>query len=680
VANQPISPPPAAKRQAVDSVYHGISVPDPYRWLEDGTAEDTQTWVAQQNSRTRQALDARPNRGQWHERLVALMATPVVGGLNVCGDHLFVLERFADAEQFALVLRSAIDPTAPPITLVDPALLAADAAVAIDWFEPSPDGALVAYGTSEAGTEDSVLKVLRVADQTHLLDTIAHTRAASVAWLPDSSGFYYTAYPEGDQYNRRVLLHHLGSDPANDAVVWADPDAPQAWPSVDIAPDGRQLAVSVMVGWGRSDVFLLDIANDVWTTVIAGEVAATAVDFVGDDLLISTTFGAPRGRIAIASRSSPTAEHWVTIVPESAAVIGAATVRSGEIVVVVTEQAVDRLERFTLAGERAGDAPDLGVVSIAGLDSSQSSDHAFAIVAGFDQPATLVRLTGASSETWLTAGGLPIELTVEQLSYPSLDGTSIGMFIIHRADVAPGASTPTILNGYGGFAISETPVWSPMIAAWCEAGGVYAIAGLRGGYEHGEEWHLAGRRALKQNVFDDFHAGADWLVSTGRASRDRLAIAGGSNGGLLVGVALTQRPDLCRAVWCAVPLLDMIRYPEFLIARLWTDEYGDPDIEDEFGWLHAYSPYHHVSPGVEYPAVLLSTAEGDTRVDPLHARKMAAALQWTQQANPGSQTERPVLLFQDGRSGHGAGKPASKKADEAADVLTFLSWQLGDWQ
>ena len=673
MANQQISPPPAANRQAVESVYHGISVPDPYRWLEDGAADDTQQWVTRQNNRTRQALDARPDRGQWHERLVALMAMPVIGTVSVRGEQLFVTERPTGAQQFSLVLRSATDPDADPITLIDPAILASDAAFAIDWFEPSPDGSLVAYGTSEGGTEDSVLGVLRVADLTHLRDSIAHTRAASVAWLPDSSGFYYTSYPAGDQYNRRVLLHQLGVDPVDNQVIWSDPEAPQSWPNVDISLDGRHVLVRVMVGWDQTDVFVLNVAGDTWETVISGVRASTSAQFVGEQLLISTTHEAPKGRVVVAPLSSPGREHWSTVIPERSGVMGPAVVRGAEIVVVVTEGAVDRIERWSFDGSNTGGTPDLGLISVVGLASEQSSAHAFAVVSGFDQPPTLIRLTASESEPWLGSGGQSLGLTVRQDAYPSLDGTTIGMFVIHRADISPGQGTPTILNGYGGFAISETPVWSPMIAAWCERGGVYAIAGLRGGFEQGEVWHNAGRRALKQNVFDDFHAAADWLVTTGQTSRDRLAIAGGSNGGLLVGVALTQRPDLCRAVWCAVPLLDMIRFPEFLIARLWTDEYGDPGVAEEFGWLHAYSPYHHVVEGELYPAVLFSTAEGDTRVDPLHARKMAAHLQWAAT----DQEQRPVLLFQDGRSGHGVGKPAGKKADESADVLAFFAWQIG---
>jgi prolyl oligopeptidase len=247
------------------------------------------------------------------------------------------------------------------------------------------------------------------------------------------------------------------------------------------------------------------------------------------------------------------------------------------------------------------------------------------------------------------------------------------MFLVHRAGMTVGPESPTILSGYGGFSIAETPEWSPMIAAWCASGGLFAVAGLRGGVEHGAAWHDAGRRGNKQNVFDDFAAAGDWLVATGRTSHDRLAIRGRSNGGLLVGATLTQRPDLCRAVWCGVPLLDMVRFPQFLIARLWTDEYGDPDIAEQFAWVWAYSPYHHVRRGERYPGVLFTSGEGDTRVDPLHARKMTAMMQWA----AADQHERPVLLLQEGRAGHGVGKPVGKRADEQADVLTFYGWQLG---
>jgi prolyl oligopeptidase len=326
-----------------------------------------------------------------------------------------------------------------------------------------------------------------------------------------------------------------------------------------------------------------------------------------------------------------------------------------------------------LAGEVA--LPEL--CSVVGIDGTRDETLAFLQIEGFTRPASLFRWEGGTAlAPHGRADGESVFETafaVRHETYPSPDGTAVGLFTVHRDDAPPDDDTPCILTGYGGFAIAETPAWSPTIATWAEAGGLFAVAGLRGGYEEGEEWHQAGRREHKQNVFDDFHAAADHLVATRRTARDRLAIRGGSNGGLLVGAALTQRPDLCRAVHCAVPLLDMVRYPQFLIARLWTDEYGDPDVAEELDWLLGYSPYHHVGEGVCYPAVLLTTAEGDSRVDPLHARKMAALLQ-TATSCP---HERPILLHQESRAGHGQGKPLHKQADELADVLAFFTWQLG---
>jgi prolyl oligopeptidase len=609
------------------------------------------------------------------------MQLPVVGAVQVRGQHLFCLERPAGAEQFLLTRRSSSDPDAAPLVLLDPAVGTADAASAVDWFSASPDGSLVAVGTSEAGTEDSVLRVIAAADGSDQGEAIPSTRACSVAWEPDGSGFAYTRYPQGEQYHRTVHHHVLGARWEDDPVVWAEHPDPQAWPDVSISPDGAWLLVHVMVGWSRIDVHLLERATGTWTTVISGQEATTALQFAADgsSLVGVTTADAPRGRVVGVPLGGPQPEHWATVVPEGDAVLGGLAVCGDELLVVATSRAVDTLRRYRADGRSLGAVDGLGdVIAIAGLSADRDTGQAFVLVDSFGAPTSLhalapsartatpfVALTGAG------AGAVP-DMTVSQRSYPSTDGTSIGLFLVHRRDVAPGPSVPLILNGYGGFAITETPVWSPQIAAWCAAGGVYAIAGLRGGYEEGEAWHLAGRRGLKQNVFDDFHAGADWLVDAGLADRDRLAVLGRSNGGLLVGVALTQRPDLCRAVWCGVPLLDMVRFPQFLIAKLWTSEYGDPEIPEEFAWVHAYSPYHHVTDGTCYPAVLFQTAEGDTRVDPLHARKMAALVQ----AASLCQDERPVLLFQEGRAGHGVGKPVAKRADELADGLTFLAWQL----
>lgn len=657
-------------------VVHGVELTDPYRWLEAGDAPEVAEWVAAQNQHTRQALDARPDRGRWHERLSALVALPTALSCKVRGEQLFVLERGRGADQYALVVRSAVDHDAAPRLLLDPATRAADGAIAIDWFEPSDDGALVAIGLSEGGTEDSVLHVLHVA--TGELDAlrIADTRAASVAWLPDNSGFWYARYPQDDQYRRHIRFHRIGTDPADDPVVFDRLPIPEAWSDVQVSPDGAHVLVEVQTGWSRTDAHLLHVASGEWTTVIEGIEAQSSFQFAGDHLLALTSLDAPNGRLVLAPLANPSVDQWRTIVPERPdVVLGRPSIGGDRLLVVASRAAVDSLERRTLDGDLLETVDDLGIVAIQQLAADHHSGRTFVVVSSFDSPTAVWRDDGGM-QRWCPDAPTPDELsplTVGHVSYASADGTEIGLFVIHRRDVVPSPLTPIILNGYGGFAISESPAWVPNLAAWCAEGGVWTIAGLRGGYEHGERWHQAGRRDTKQTVFDDFHAAGDWLVAQGMASHDTLGLVGGSNGGLLVGAALTQRPDLARAVWCAVPLLDMVRFPQFLIARLWTDEYGDPDIADEFAWLHAYSPYHHVVEGCEYPAVLFSTAEGDTRVDPLHARKMAALLQHA----AASQHERPVLLLQAGRAGHGVGKPASMRVAEGVDVLSFLSWQLG---
>ena len=677
MADAPLAPAPASRRGAEVDVYHDVEVADPYRWLEDGDSSEVAAWVATHNQRTREALDARPTWGRWHERLSALTALPTVLSLTVAADHLFLLERAAGADQYSLVVRSAIDPSDPGRTLLDPAQLADDGAVAIDWYQPSADGTQVAYGLSEGGTEHSVLHVMDVVTGTVAADRIPNTRAASVAWLPDNSGFWYAVYEAGSEYHRHIRFHRLGADPAVDAVVFDRQPTPESWPEVSVSRDGRYVLVHMLVKWTQVDIHMLDNVTGEWTVVVEGVDAQTALHVEGDSLIGVTTRDAPNGRIVRAPLNDPTA--WQTLVAERADVVLGGCITCGdELLVVASRVAIDRVERYALDGV-ARPHIDLGAVSVVSLDADEG--RAFIAIGTFAAPVAVQRFTVVDAlQPWSAAPAASLlpTLTVTQVHYPSLDGTLIPMFVAHRVDVMPSVETPLILTGYGGFAITESPTWMPNLAAWCAAGGVYCVAGLRGGYEYGEAWHHAGRRANKQRVFDDFHAAADWLVAEGYTSRGRLAIHGGSNGGLLMGVAITQRPDLAPAVWCAVPLLDMIRFPQFLIARLWTDEYGDPDVAEEFGWLHAYSPYHHVRDGVDYPAVLFTTAEGDTRVDPCHARKMTAALT----AASGSRgltthAERPILLSQAGRAGHGVGKPASMRVAEGADVLAFFSWQLG---
>jgi prolyl oligopeptidase len=680
--------PPTRRVDVVES-QHGVEIADPYRWLEDGASAEVADWVATQNELTRATLDV-PERAVWHERLVQLMELPVLQSAQLRGDHLFCYERPAGAEQFVLTRRSAVDPVAAPEVLLDPATESADSATAIDWQYASIDGSIIAVGVSEGGTEHSVLRLISadgspVGDER---DVIPNTRAAAVAWEPDGAGFFYTRYPEGDQYNRTVHHHRIGTDWRDDPVIWDDRPDPQAWPWVVASHDGRWLVVAVQVGYQRIDIHVQDRSDGSWTTLISGVDALTWLDFTADGtaLVGTTNLDAPRYRVVRIGLDSESLaagpDGWETIVAERDDVITELGVTRDGLVMVTSSGAVDMIHRLDASGRPLDPATVAGLgefvaVEEDGVVTNRDAAEAFLVINSFDSPESLWKLApDGTTGPWsgsTDASGITGNLVVRRVNYASLDGTAIGMFLIHRADVTPSADTPAVLYGYGGFTVSIKPMWQPKIGSWCAAGGLYAIANLRGGNELGEDWHRAGNRENKQNVFDDFHAAADYLVAAGMTSRERLAVHGGSNGGLLVGVALTQRPDLCKSVWCVVPLLDMIRFPQFLVAKLWTSEYGDPEVAEEFAWLHAYSPYHHVVAGTCYPATLIQTAEGDSRVDPLHARKMVALLQ----SASSCQDIRPILVFQEGRAGHGVGKPVSKRADEFADGLTFVGTYVG---
>jgi prolyl oligopeptidase len=666
----------------VVDLLHGVEVPDPYRWLEDGESEEVAAWVAAQNARTRAVLDALPARAGLHGRFLDLLALPSIGAPAVAGDWVFTLERAGDQDQAVVVGGAAVDRGAPPRTLVDPHIEAADHAAAVDFLSPSPGGRLLAYGVSQAGSEHGALRIVDVETGTLLPDLLQPVRHPSVAWLPDGSAFAYSRLPEPDSvpagdegYWERPYWHTLGDEQAADTPLLDGLDR-TALPIASISADGRWLVLHVHLMPTRTDVVLVDRLRGERTVVVEGEEASTWAQVVDDRLYAVTNLDAPRGRVVSAPVDRPQAEHWETIVPEGTAVVEAAVVAGGSLVVATTEHAVSHLWRHRLDGSGREEIPLPEPGSLAGLDADPRVERAFFTFTSFARPPELWRWTAdGGAERWSRSptGGLdPAHYVVEQVFYPSTDGTDVPMFVVSPAGSEPSPETPTVLSGYGGFAISSSPAFSPGLVAWCDAGGVFALACIRGGGEYGEDWHRAGMLHHKQQVFDDFAAAADWLVAERRTSRDRLAIRGGSNGGLLVGATLVQRPDLCRAAVCAVPLLDMLRYHRFLIGGLWVPEYGDPDDADDFAALLAYSPYHHVSDGVAYPAVLLMTAESDSRVDPMHARKFAARLR----AATSSGNDRPVLLRVETRAGHGIGKPRWKQAEELADTWAFLAWQL----
>lgn len=666
----------------VTDTYHGDVVTDPYRWLEDSDSPAVQAWTAEQNALTEAWLSAIPARQRIRARLAELLAIGVLGCPTPVRGRYLYLRREGMQNQPVLYVRDGLE--GPERTAIDPNALSADGTTALDWYEPSMDGRLLAYGLSADGSEQSTLRVLDLDTGETLGDEIPHTRAADVAWLPDRSGFYYTRYPapgevpEGEEhYHRSVFFHRLGDDYRRDALSFK-PAEKEFWPGVSLSDDGRWLLLSVSRGFDRNDLYLQDRAG-------GGPFVAVAQDlpFVFDGqvvrgtLYLRTNDGAPNYRLITVNAAVATdREQWREIVAaRETAVLSSVRVTARRLVLDYLERASARLCLANLNGSDMIEVPLPTFGSLFGLGSEPDGEELLYGFSSYTVPPSVYRVDLASGESHLwrrvDAGIEPEQFLVEQISYPSKGGTGISMFLVHRRDLERNGSAPTYLTGYGGFNISMTPGFARSLMLWLEQGGVLAVPNLRGGGEYGEAWHQAGMLAQKQNTFDDFIAAATWLIAEGYTAPERLAIAGGSNGGLLMGAALTQRPALFRAVLVQVPLLDMLRYHRFLIARLWIPEYGSAEEPEQYAWLRAYSPYHAVRDGVAYPAALFATAESDTRVDPFHARKMVARLQ------AASSSGRPVLLRLESRAGHGAGKPLTKVLDELTDTWTFIFRELG---
>ena len=674
--------PPVARVQEVTDTVHGEKIADPYRWLEDGSSGEVRTWVDGQNAYAEALLGARPGRAAARERLARLLSIGTIGTPEVRGDLYFHTRREGTQNQPILYVRQGLQ--GKDRVLVDPNPLSPDGTATIDWWFPSRDGKLLAYGISTAGDEKSTLKVRDTATGRDLPDTIPHTRYCSLGWVPDGSGFYYTRYPapgsvpEGQEnYNRHVFFHRLGDDPAQDAYVFGKERKPEEIIEIDLSADGRWLTAVVFEGWAKTDLLISDrkAPNPAFTPVAAGLDAIFTGGVVHDVLYVRTNFEAPRYRLLAIDPARPERASWKTLIPQGEAVLDDARVVGSTIVARLMQQASSRVVLFDRDGRRVKEIalPALGTVEA--ISGEPDGKEAFFGFSSYTVPPRTERidLTSKTASNWeKVAADVDLSrLEVKQVSYPSKDGTKVSMFVVGRKGLALDGSNPTLLYGYGGFNVSQTPSFSRSLVLWLERGGVYAEANLRGGGEYGEDWHRAGMLDRKQNVFDDFIAAAEYLVAHKYTRPGRLAIYGGSNGGLLVGATMTQRPDLFQAVVCAVPLLDMLRYQNFQIARLWVPEYGSAEDAAQFKYLRAYSPYHHVKKGTAYPATLLTTADSDSRVDPMHARKMAALLQAT------TSSDRPILLRTETRAGHGVGKPLSKQIDEAADVYGFLLWQLG---
>ncbi len=692
-------PVPQARVEDVVDTIHGVKVPDPYRWLEHAEAPEVQAWTDAQNALTRKTLDAVPGRERLTQRLwqlheIGSLGVPVIkqaGKGPRARVRSFYTRRTGKQNQPVLYLRDGLD--APDQILVDVNALAADGTRALDWWFPAEDGRFVAYGVSANGDEESVLHVRDVTTGKELPDTITRARAASVAWLPDSTGFYYTRYPAagsvpaGDEkYHRGVYWHRLGTDPEKDPKIFGDGRDKTDWPQVALSPDGRWLGIEVGQGWARTEIFLVDRQRQgppKLVPVVAGRDAIfNLAEVLNDRLVIVSNEGAPRYRVWQVDPKHPGRAKWKSVIPESPDTLAGVACAGGKLVALYLHDASSRVRVFDTQGKQQRELALPGLGTATGLSGRKDSRDLFFAFTSYLEPTTVFRhdLDAGRTTVWQRLDS-PIDSTAfetRQVRFPSKDGTSIPMFLVHKKGLVRDGQNPTLLYGYGGFNISLTPGFSAQMVPFIEAGGVYAVANLRGGAEFGETWHQAGMLAHKQNVFDDFAAAAEYLVREKLTSPQRLACSGRSNGGLLAGAALTQRPDLFAAVISGVPLLDMIRYHKFRIAQLWAAEYGSSEDPEQFKWLLAYSPYHRVRDGVAYPATLIFTAESDSRVDPMHARKMTARLQAAVAAKSGGATiaKGPILLRLEKQAGHGAGKPLGKVIAQTTDELSFLFFQL----
>jgi prolyl oligopeptidase len=669
--------PPETRIDDVKETVQGTETEDPYRWLEDQTAPDTRAWIDAQNGYTKSILGGLPGRAALEKRLGELLKVDVIGIPTERRGSYFFIRRLADKDLPILYVRRGL--RGRDEVLVDPLPLSADHSTSVSFADISQDGKLVAYALRQGGEDEVTVKLLEVNGRRELPDVLPRARYSGIALTSDKRAIYYS---KQTAQGPRVFRHRMGTDPASDEKLLGDGYGPDKIISVGLSDDGRYLLIVVSHGSAASqtEVYFQDIeSNGPITTVVNDIKARFFPSIAGDRMLLHTNWEAANGRVLSVDLKSPARSGWKTIVPEGKSAIQDASIAGDRLFVRYLENVIPKVRIFDSQGKPEGEISFPSIGSVGNVSGEWGKSEAFFAYQSFVVPTTIYRYdtkTGARS-VWAKQQ-VPIEsdrYEVAQARYPSKDGTEIPMFLVHRKGLKRDGANPVLLTGYGGFTLSQTPAFSARAALWIERGGVYAVANLRGGSEFGEEWHKAGMLERKQNVFDDFLAAAQWLIEKKYTSPEKLAISGGSNGGLLVGAALTQRPELFGAVVCSYPLLDMVRYHKFLVADYWVPEYGSSDNGEQFPYLYAYSPYHRVKPGTAYPSVLFITGDADTRVAPLHARKMTALLQ----ADSSNQAERPILLHYDTKAGHSRGlnTPVGKQIEDLTTELTFLFWQLG---
>jgi prolyl oligopeptidase len=682
------SEPPATidypETATVDHVddYHGHEVADPYRWLEDDVRESeaVKNWVDAQNEVTFAYLATIPERELITKRMRELWNYERFSLPKKAGGRYFYERNDGLQNQDVIYMQASLDGEAE--LLIDPNTWSDDGTIALAGYWPSHDGSHIAYTIQDGGSDWRQARVLHVANGEVLDDHLEWLKFTSLSWNADGNGFYYSRYPataaaekfQSLNKNMKVYLHHIGTSQDEDQIVFERPDQPDWGPRASVTDDGAHLVITISIGTDdRYSIVHQDLTDPDAEPVMIIEgfdYDYSLIGNVGDELYFRTNNGAPKNRLITIDAKNPRPENWREVIPEAEDVLDNVSLVGGRIIAEYMQDAWSVVKIFELDGTEVAVVNLPGIGTAYGFNGKVDDPETFFGYESFNMPDMINRLDVATGEVEVFKKPIvafdPDDYQVEQVFYTSKDGTRVPMFISHRKDVVPDGNRPTMLYGYGGFNISMQPRYSTTRLAWMEMGGIYAMANLRGGGEYGEEWHQAGTRLNKQNVFDDFIAAGEYLVENNYTNSEKLAIFGGSNGGLLVGAVLNQRPELFGAAIPAVGVMDMLRFHHFTAGRFWTDDYGSSDNPDEFAALRAYSPYHNIREGTEYPAILVTTADFDDRVVPGHSFKYAAAIQKAQAGIA------PVLIRIETRAGHGAGVPTEKVIEDYADRWAFL--------
>ncbi len=676
---------PDARRSDHVDTYHGVKVADPYRWLEDPDSEETRAWVEAQNAVTYPYLESLPQREALRQRLTTLWNYERYGAPRKRGGQYFFTHNDGLQNQSVLFVADALD--AKPRVLLDPNKLSEDGTVALAGSAVSEDGRYLAYGLAAGGSDWRQWKVREVATGEDRTDDLQWVKFSGVSWTPDSQGFFYSRYDEpkegeeltGVNYYQKLYYHRLGDPQSEDQLIYQRKDQKEWGFGGHVTEDGEYLIISVWRGTEeKNQIFYKHLTEPDSPVVelLAGFDAE--YEFVGNDgatFWVMTDLDAPLRRVVAIDVQQPARDNWQEIIPEAESVLLGASVVGDHFFATYLKDAASQVRVYQLDGKVLSDVQFPAIGSVGGFGGRREDTEIFYSFANFTTPSTIYRYDVANGESTVyrqpEVDFDPDAYETRQVFYPSKDGTRIPMFITSKKGLKLDGDNPTLLYAYGGFNISITPQFSVTNLAWMERGGVYAVANLRGGGEYGRSWHEAGMVDKKQNVFDDFIAAAQWLIDQRYTRSEKLAMRGGSNGGLLVGAVMTQRPDLFAVALPAVGVMDMLRFHEFTIGWAWVSDYGSSDDPDQFKTLLAYSPLHNLKSGTKYPATMVTTADHDDRVVPAHSFKFAAELQKTQAG------EAPVLIRIETSAGHGAGTPTSKLIDASADWLAFLLDALG---